>query len=599
MVRISRQVIRLVEKAKFKIQERLDFALTLELALCKMNTNHNIRIKNFLIVLISLLLSTCANQLPPGGGELDTIPPEIIEVSPANGTTNYIEDYFEIGFSEYVDKRSVQDAIFISPAIEGEKEYDWSGKYLRVYFPGKLRENTTYIITVGTDVADYNNKNRMSQAYTLTFSTGNEIDRRVITGKIYDAKSEDVMLFAYQLNDTTVNPLKHKPDYISQAGKNGDYKLMGLAAGTYRVFAVEDKYRDLLFQPEQDRIGIPFNDVVLSYMDTLYTGLDFFLTSADTTSPRLISAVMTDAMHVLVNLSEEFDSTIILNDNFHFIDSTSGKVTLSIHAYKGNTKATEFVLVVSEKFPASSNLFLIADTVKDRKGNIYRQDYTSVTINKQPDTSKPKLFKTIPVTGAKNADFLNQKFYFFFDDAFNREIAKTGIAVKDTTGREVKFNTLFLDDASFVVAPIQKLETQKDYIISVDFSKFKDAAGNYYDSTYKYKFKTINGLDFTGVTGTIVNAAFSKNPILVLEGTGKDKKTYRQPITKNNFSFERIDPGKYFLWCFYDTDSSKTYSYGSANPFLPSEEFFFYGDTLSLKPRWTVTDVNFVFGKRK
>ena len=562
--------------------------------------------KNLLLLLAAFLFSTCANQLPPGGGEVDKIPPEIVEIYPTNEMTNYNEDYFEIGFSEYVDKRSAQDAIFISPAIEGDKDYDWSGKYLRVYFP-KLRENTTYVITIGTDVVDYNNKNRMSQAYNFTFSTGNEIDRRVITGKVYDAKSEDVMLFAYRIdpalrdkiNDTTGNPLKHKPDYISQAGKNGDYKLMGLAAGTYRVFAVDDKYRDLLFQPEQDRIGFPFNDVVLSETDTLYAGLDFFLTSADTTAPRLISAVMTDAMHVLVNLSEEFDSTIIVKDNFHFIDSTSGKVTLPIYAYKGNTKTTEFVLVVPEKFSASSNLFLIADTLKDRQGNIYQEDYTSVTINDLPDTSKPKLFKTIPVKGTKKADVLNQKFYFFFDDAFNRDIAKTGIAFTDTLGRGVKFNASFPDDASFVVMPAQKLETQKDYIISIDFSKFKDAAGNFYDSTYKYKLKTINGLDFTGVTGTVSNAQLTKNPILVLEGTGSEKKTYKQPITKDNFSFERVEPGKYLLWCFYDTDSSGNYSYGSVNTFMPSEEFFFYGDTLNLKPRWTVTDVNFVLKEKK
>ena len=332
------------------------------------------RLKEIFLLLIALLFSTCANQLPPGGGELDKIPPEIIDTYPANGTTNYDDDHFEITFSEYVDKRSAQDAMFISPAIDGDMDYDWTGTSLTVGFPGKLRENTTYVVTIGTDVVDYNNRNRMAQAFTFTFSTGNEIDKRVITGKVYDKKSEDVMLFAYKMSDTTNNPLKYKPDYISQAGKKGDYKLMGLAAGTYRVFAVDDKYRDLIFQPDQDRIGVPTNDVVLSETDTLYEGLDFFLTSADTTAPRLISAVMTDAVHVLVNLSEEFDSTIVAKDNFHFIDSTSGKISLPIYAYKGNTKSTEFVLVVPEKFPASSSLYVVADTLKDRQGNIYQRD---------------------------------------------------------------------------------------------------------------------------------------------------------------------------------------------------------------------------------
>ena len=48
------------------------------------------------------LFFDCANQLPPGGGEVDKIPPKIIEVYPAQGTINFKDDYFEIGFSEYV-----------------------------------------------------------------------------------------------------------------------------------------------------------------------------------------------------------------------------------------------------------------------------------------------------------------------------------------------------------------------------------------------------------------------------------------------------------------------------------------------------------------
>ena len=64
-----------------------------------------------------MLFARCANQQSPGGGEVDTVPPLIKEIFPENGTVNYHEDYFEISFSEYVDKRSVQEAIFISPAL--------------------------------------------------------------------------------------------------------------------------------------------------------------------------------------------------------------------------------------------------------------------------------------------------------------------------------------------------------------------------------------------------------------------------------------------------------------------------------------------------
>ena len=91
--------------------------------------------KTIAFLFFALIFFRCANQLPPTGGVIDKIPPEIIEVSPANGTVNFDGNSVEITFSEYVDKRSVQNSVFISPAVEGEIEYDWSGKSLEIIFP--------------------------------------------------------------------------------------------------------------------------------------------------------------------------------------------------------------------------------------------------------------------------------------------------------------------------------------------------------------------------------------------------------------------------------------------------------------------------------
>ena len=71
----------------------------------------------------------------------------------------------------------------------------------------------------------------MADSYILTFSTGNEIDKRIITGRIYDDKPSGTMIFAYKLKADTVNPSTTKPDYISQAGNNGFFQLAGLGFG--------------------------------------------------------------------------------------------------------------------------------------------------------------------------------------------------------------------------------------------------------------------------------------------------------------------------------------------------------------------------------
>lgn len=552
------------------------------------------KLKNIFWLMLAFVLSECANQLPPGGGEVDTIPPRIIEVYPEDGTTNFKDDYFELGFSEYVEKRSVKDAIFISPAFDGELELDWSGKYVRVYFPGDLKQNVTYVVTIGTDVADYNNRNNMSEAYSFTFSTGPEIDKRMIKGKVYNEKPQGIMLFGYLLNGEEPNPLERKPDYISQTGKDGNYKLAGLAAGSYRIFAVRDEFRDLLYQSDQDQVGIPYRDVELGVSDTLYSGLNFILTKIDTIKPRLLSASMTDRSHILANFSEELDRKNIRSINFYLFDSTANKRTQIKYAFKGNTKVSEIVLVPNEILPIENSVYLFVDSIMDKSDNIYYNDFAQLTLSDRADTSKTELFKTNPAFGSKDVDFQSPVFTFEFNDAFDAVKAREGITFSDTLKKNIPFEVEFLDDASFIVAPLKRLEMSKDYYIKIDLSRLKDASGNYYDSVYQFNFKTITGIEFTGVTGKLIGFDDNKNPKLVLKSIEKEKLEYTTPLAQNGlFNFDRIIPGKYSLFSYYDSDSSNTYSFGNVFPFKKSEVFSPYPDTLNLRARWTETDIKF------
>lgn len=554
------------------------------------------QIKNLLLLFTGLILSYCANQLPPGGGEIDRIPPKIINVYPANGTTNFKDNYFELEFSEYVERRSLQDAIFISPAIEGTLNLDWSGKSVKVNFPSELKSNTTYVVTIGTDVVDYNSKNRMAESFNFTFSTGNEIDKRIISGKVYNEKPAGIMIFAYKLDSDTANPFSHKPGFISQTGNDGSFKLLGLAGGTYRVFAVKDEYRDLLFQPEQDLIGMPYKDISFAKDDTLFSSLNFFLTKVDTIKPQFISASMTDRFHILINYTEEVDTSVIKAKNFFIYDSTDNRKYIPVYAYKGNTKQTEMVLVDTSNFPVNHEVYLFADSIKDLSGNVFINDNTQINLSEKPDTTKLNIYKTEPQNNSRNIDFISPQFIFYLNDAFNTYSLNRDVIFHDTLGRRIPFKIKVIDDASFRVLPDKRLEPAKDYLIKVELAKFKDAADNITDTTITFKFKTISGLDFTGITGLITDVDLNENPIIVLTGIDNSKTIYSKNLNGNNkFNFDRVQPGKYVFWCYLDNDSSGTYSFGYPFPFKSSEEFSFYPDTLNLRARWVQTDVNFNF----
>jgi hypothetical protein len=553
-------------------------------------------IKYFFLLLLGLLISDCANQLPPGGGEIDRVPPVITEIFPPDGTINYKEDYFELTFSKYVEKRSLKDAIFISPAINGNIELDWSGQSVRVIYPEKLKDSTTYVITIGTDLVDYNNKNRMAQPVTFSFSTGNKVDKKIISGKVFEEKPSGIFIFAYKTGKEDPDPMKTKPDYISQVGNDGKYKIIGLAEGNYRVFAVYDQYRDFLFQPEQDKIGFPPSDVKFNEQDTLFSNLNFFLTKIDTSAPRILSSVMTDKMHILINFTEPVDSSCIKANNFYVYDSTSQKRTPMLFAYKGNTKPTEIVLVTGQHISDSNSVWLFADSLRDLSGNKYRKDFAQLIVSNKSDTTKLDFYKFIPPNKTDRADFNDQKFTFFLNDGIDSNQIKNVVSFTDTSRIPVAFNIIFIDDASFSVIPLKSLEARKDYIIRINFSNLTDAAGNKRDSVYQYKFKTISGSDFTGISGILKNVNLNKRPVLVLQGIDGDKIIYTRSLFKDNkFNIDRVSPGKYALWAYLDVDSSNTYTFGSFKPYKPAEEFSYYPDTLDLKARWVQSDLLFEF----
>ena len=552
---------------------------------------------SFYFFLLSFILFSCANQLPPTGGEVDRIPPEIIEVYPADGTINFDEDYFEIEFSEYVDKRSVREAVFISPFIEGALDFNWTGTSVEVSFPEGLKKDVTYTVTIGSDVVDRNNKNRMLQSFSFSFSTGDKIDRKMIAGKVFGKEKTGIFLYAYKLTDESDTLLTRKPDYVSQSGQNGNYTLKGLSSGNFRIFAVNDSFKDLIYQQDQDEIGLPYKDVLLTDEDSVFTNLNFLLFNADTTRPRLISGVMTDKYHLLVSFNKELNLENIFPDNFTLYDSSESSQSAVKYFYKGKNKPGNLILVIDENLNIENEIFLFADSLVDLSGNVMPNDFTKIIVSDKPDTSAVKVVSTEPNQNG-TLDFINTQIKIFFDDAFNKNGIKSAITFADTLKNSVPFDLKFYDDATLIISPLSDLKPEKDYQIEFNLRSFTDAAGNRSDTVFTLTFKTISGLDFTGLSGKIMDNdssginSFSKM-ILLLENSENEKLIYKRSMSSENFEYTRIEPGKYILWCFLDEDESGEFNFGYPYPFEYSEKFYFYPDTLNLRPRWEITDLQF------
>lgn len=542
-----------------------------------------------IILYLSLILIwSCANQLPPSGGEVDKIPPEVIETYPTNRTINFNDKYFIIKFSEYVDRLSVQNAIFISPALKYELEFSWSGKTLELEFRDTLQQNTTYTVTIGTDVVDINNRNKLAKPYSFTFSTGNKIDTAKISGIVYNNNPSGVMIYAFR-NVNEFDPEKIKPNYISQVGIDGKYQLSGLGIGDYKIFALKDKAQDLFYNANEDEYGIQAKEIEIDSTNQVYTNVNFLLTKEDITKPKLTSALMKDRNHFLIQFDKAIDSTKVNSKKFHLWDSTSNKKINAKYFYKYDAKANQFYVAFDDTISFQNYLFVATDII-DLNKNKTTVDKIQFVYKNEKDTLINKPVKVFGEYENEKFDYLRPEINIQFSDGIDFNEVNSRIRIEDNNKNNLSFDLAKVDDALFNILINAKIKQGTDYNLFFNATGLKDFSDKSIDTTYKFKITSNSEMDFSGVFGKVETDENEEVIINLKPVTTKNK--YQSKIDEDkNFSFDKVVPGKYLLWTYKDKNKNGKYDYGKIKPFEYSEEFYFYPDTLNLRARWPIGDI--------
>ena len=557
----------------------------------------------FLVVPAFFVIS-CANQIPPTGGPIDTVPPTIVSTYPAPYTLHFKHHRFDLEFDKYVDHRSVEESIFISPYV-GDLEFDWSGKEVEVTFSGELRENTTYVINVGTDVKDLRSPaNRMAQAFTLAFSTGGEIDRGGIRGRIFPAKSSDhaegVMIFAYQLADLdadTLDPRTLKPDYITQTGKNGDFYLQHLSFGPYRIFAVRDEYRNLLYDPETDEFGVPSRDFVLAASDSLEDDIHIRLASEDTTAPRVIDVDPKDSHHLLIEFSESIDTSSAAPIVFSIADSLS-KEQLKIHSLFPILPSLSKFIAVTDKQDSAREYRLTVLQARDLVGIPVSARANAINFagSRYADTLAPKVSATSVADSSRNV-VLRPVVLVQFSDAVQRQSLVNAIVLSDSSGKAVPISLDWLNDASCRLKTLTGLSGKTWYNLTFLTQKALGWSGTRFTDSLKVtRFETLDAEALSSIEGVVFDAdTAARNGKIIVTAEGvdqKNQKSYSAVAMQNgNFMIPAIEEGRYVVYAFRDRNMNERYDAGRPFPFVGSERFAYAPDTLKVRARWPLEGV--------
>ena len=222
------------------------------------------RLKHFSLIVISLLLISCANRgIGPQGGPRDSIPPVPVGSVPEIGALNFAGNRLEVTFDEYIQLDNVAANMLISPPQQNPPDVRARGKRLLVNFVDSLQDSTTYTIDFGNAVCDFREKVPL-KGYSFYFSTGDEIDTLEYTGRVYDAATlnpvEGMLVGIYRnLSDTAFTRLPFLR--IAKTDEKGIFRIGNIHQGKYRIYAVDDISKDYRLTPGE---SLAFTDSIIS-----------------------------------------------------------------------------------------------------------------------------------------------------------------------------------------------------------------------------------------------------------------------------------------------------------------------------------------------
>jgi hypothetical protein len=553
--------------------------------------------------IIALFLAGCANQQPPEGGPIDRTTPEIVSTYPdSSSMRNFSDNKIQLEFDRYVNERSVEEAIFISPYI-GTLEFNWSGKELEISFSEKLRPHTTYVINIGTDVEDLL-KNRMAQAYTLAFSTGKEIDRGAIEGCVYPRNSGDgvsgIMIFAYQLdgiNPDTLNPVNVKPDFITQTGKNGDFFLHHIPVGSYRVFAIRDEYRNLVYDREIDDYGVQPGSINITPSDSITTGVLIKLAKEDTTGPRLVRIMPTNRNHILVEFSESINPSSVTLSSFSAVDTVNRSPLKCLCVYPAPASLTSFV-VITQKQDSGKVYRLTAQGITDSTGNKINPLANTLLFRSslRTDTLSSRLV-SVSIKDSAQAIDLQPVLTMTFSDALAKSTSLDWVNLLDNNKKPIPTEKKWMSDAVISLRPENELMSRTWYTLRAELRGIHDWAGRVCrDSTKSWRFETLDIEDLSSVVGIVLdeNKLDTIGHVYVTAvqiGANTPKHYIVAADATGNFLFPQIAEGRYVFQSFRDRNNNGNYDPGKPFPFVYSERMSSFSDTLKVRARWPLEGV--------
>nr|WP_295935045.1 Ig-like domain-containing domain [uncultured Dyadobacter sp.] len=529
-------------------------------------------LRTIAFAIVSLLIfGRCAQQVTPTGGKKDSIPPSLVESNPINKTLNFKGRKVELFFDEYVIVDNINQKLVITPEADNPYSYKQNGMSVLLTFKNQFKDSTTYTLNFGDAIKDFAEKNP-AKNLKIVFSTGNSLDSGRVYGTLKDIKTNkpifDALVGLYNVSDT-LNIAKQKPYYFSRTDSSGVFSIENIQTKSYKLVAIDDKNRNMLYNAKDERMGFLSKPVVAG-TDSASYHINMFLSDNTLLKIQRTIPKVNNYSVIFSKPLENVDVTFMNKDTLPYLLEAGG--TLKFFNVEPHPDSTLVKLAARDSLGKITE-FEQKIAFQAQRGKERQRDPMSFTT--LPEANKPVTNTfTYKIMLSKPVRFIDEQKIALITDSLTHEPLN---AFKWSWNKN--HNVITIEAKSFAKDTV-KWDIPKGSIISVE--------GDTLPKTM-LRHPILKEEDYGIIRGRVTNADTATH--IMIDLVDEQYKVI-QTVYDSPYVFRNIPQGKYFLRITIDKNRNKRWDTGEMDKDLQPEPIYYLPDKILLKANFELNDIN-------
>jgi len=514
-------------------------------------------IRNILFLYVLVQLSACANITSLTGGPKDTKAPVLISTSPDNLAVNIHTNTIIFTFNENIQINNPTKEIIISPKPNVIVNYQSKKNVFIIKFAENLQKNTTYQISLGNAIGDYN-ENNLFLSSPFIFSTGKNIDSFQIAGQIklpgVNPDYSHFKVWLYHPGKTDLETSKPVPLYVSSVDASGNYLFTNLSDTTFNIFSFNDLNSSGYWDAGEN----------IAFTDRVKSGISYW--HQDTIQAFVPAKQISKNQSFRINEGRLFYALSFPKDSL--LKFKQGKDTLN---YFFNKLEDTLYVSLSKRYIKNPVEIFSADNYFD-----------SIAMPENIKLPEIKILNNgLTMNEAKRIDILfNQPIDSFQSHCFHVDKIDSGLSIQ-------KISIADKPDILYIY-----LSKKPSFPFSVEI----DSGGVYgYFMSNKKKLGpfNINSVEaLQSITVHLTPKLLHIYTHLELYRLEDNKVVFRKRLNPEGIKIEHLQSGKYLLRIFKDLNKNGRWDTGNFELKIHPEPMLYYAKTITIKPNWD-TEIDF------